>query len=202
MRPHRPGEHGTCRSRRGARGCAGGMRDRRRCASCRRGRPRDTGLNSAMLSNGNGALNWNSKLSGRQDTCGTTRDAVGLHRRGALEDVAWPSGPSMPPSSAVQLIGLPVRRLMSANSSRKRPGPSVACMTPCGDLAERVGERLDLLQRRRRGSAPAGRRSRRGSATTTWRNRSRRRAAPRATMRAHARDLVGGRRRVRSPPRP
>ena len=40
----------------------------------------ETGWKSDMLSNGNGAFNWNSKMSGRQETCGIDRDAVRLQR--------------------------------------------------------------------------------------------------------------------------
>ena len=110
---------------------ARGTRDRRRCASCRRRSACDTGLNSDMLSNGNGALNWNSKLSGRHDTCGITRTPSACSAAERSSTKRCPSGPSMPPSSAVQLTGLPVLRWMAASSSRKKPGPIVACMTPC-----------------------------------------------------------------------
>src|SRR6266446_1215061 len=83
-----------------------------------------------MLSSGNGAFSWNSTMSGRHDTCGMTRTPRACSAADCSRTARCPSGPSMPPRSAVQLTGRCVRSWIAANWSRKRPGPMVACMTP------------------------------------------------------------------------
>ena len=83
-----------------------------------------------MLSSGNGAFSWNSTMSGRHDTCGMTRTPRACSAADCSRTARCPSGPSMPPRSAVQLTGRWVRSWMAANWSRKSPGPMVACMTP------------------------------------------------------------------------
>ena len=130
--------------------------------------------------------------------------ALALQLRVLLEDAAVARrARACRASSAVQR-DRPAGRPRDRRRTRRGRGrgPIVACMTPCGDLAERAGERLDLGDAPRRGSAPGCPRSRRASATSRSRSRARPPRAPRATMRAHARDLVRASPRARSPPRP
>src|SRR5438876_817912 len=63
-----------------------------------------------MGSSGKGAPRLNSTMSGRQDTCGITRTPLACMAADCSRTARWPSGPSMPPRSAVQLTG---RRLLA-----------------------------------------------------------------------------------------
>ncbi len=114
----------------------------------------------------------------------------------------WPSGPSMPASSAVQLTGRPVRRWIAANSSRKKLRADRRLHDAVAGFAEAAGERARSRRARRRGSAPAGRRSRRGSATCEVAKPS---APARERFADDRRSCARSRRRsprARSPPRP
>ncbi len=86
--------------------------------------------NSRMLSKGNGWAMVNSKLRGRQLTWGCTGRPSSSSLTDSSSIQADTPGPPTPASSAVQEMGRPHRRVISANSPKARPEPIVAWMTP------------------------------------------------------------------------
>ena len=146
---------------------------------------------------------WNSKLSGRQLTCGMHRQAlldeqlrdsleqlpVGAGPHHAGEQRGPRDGPSRWPGELGELVEEQAAADGGLDDAAARP--------------RRARRRAPRSRRTRRpGSAPACRRSRRGWATSRWRSRSRRRRSPRRTMRPHRARSRRPWPAARSPPRP